>query len=891
MATKSTVDAKKEKSGASGGARSPLSRGPGTAGPALLLFLSGAAGLIYQVLWVKQLSLVVGVDVYAVTTAVSAFFGGLALGSWAFGRRADRIVQPLRLYAALEAAVAVTGIGATLALAKTAPLFVWLEVHAGLFAWLLPFALVGIPAAFMGGTLPVLIRALRNPKGEEEPVFPCAEGGGGAPTPSGGQLASLGGKLYAANTAGAIAGTLLASFALIPAFGVRGSAFVAAAFNLAAGIMVWCWSALASTRLNPRLNKRVEVNALHPSERIVPPARKTALILYAVAGGIALGYEVIWSQALVQWTGTRTFAFAVVLAVYLTGLALGSAWYARRAGRSRDPWGEFGLLIAAAGMIVLLEIASLGGWLTPLQTRAATLAFNVTHHESFAMAARFLVAASCVVLVPTFLLGAAFPAALRLAAGTEHTGRDTGAIIALNTAGGIIGTLLTGFVLVPWLGLERSLAALAVGAALVGAVAARHSGGPDSRRAGDDRKVVPPRKKRWAVLAIGAITLLVAVWIPRDHLARLLAEMRKGQLVFHETSAAGTVAVIEQGAGTKRFRRLYIQGVSNSGDALTSLRYMRLQALLPLLIHRGEPKSALVIGLGTGITAGSLLYYPGLEKRVCAELLPAVARAAPQFAGNSGVTTGARIDLRLRDGRRELLRSPETYDLITLEPPPPSAAGVVNLYSRDFYDLAATRLNRDGLLAQWLPLPTQTDADTRSLVRSFIDVFPHATLWTTELHEMLLVGSLAPIQLDGARISRRFEQPGVTKALTEVGVASPAALLATWVTDRAGLERYAADALPTTDDRPRIEYGGWVLPDDFWKTLSHITERQSDPPLGSGDATLTQEMKRERAILADFYSAGFYAYRGDQEHWQQAMDGVLRADRENPYYRWFVSGP
>lgn len=151
-------------------------------------------------------------------------------------------------------------------------------------------------------------------------------------------------------------------------------------------------------------------------------------------------------------------------------------------------------------------------------------------------------------------------------------------------------------------------------------------------------------------------------------------------MTFHQASAAGTVVVLEQGSAQNRFRRLYIQGVSNSGDAMSSLRYMRLQALLPLIIHRGEPRTALVIGLGTGVTAGSLLRYPGLEKRVCAELLPAVVQGASYFQGNYGVATSERMELRVRDGRRELLRNTERYDLITLEPPPPSAAGVVNLY-------------------------------------------------------------------------------------------------------------------------------------------------------------------------------------------------------------------
>src|SRR5262249_13889147 len=156
----------------------------------------------------------------------------------------------------------------------------------------------------------------------------------------------------------------------------------------------------------------------------------------------------------------------------------------------------------------------------------------------------------------------------------------------------------------------------------------------------------------------------------------------------------------------------YIQGVSNSGDALTSLRYMRLQALLPLLVHPAEPRSALVVGFGTGITAGALLAYPGLERREVVELLPGVVRASPLFGGNFNAAGDSRIRLRIGDGRHELMRGGERYDVITLEPPPPSAAGVVNLYSREFYDLCRQRLAPDGLMAQWWPLPAQNDEDS-----------------------------------------------------------------------------------------------------------------------------------------------------------------------------------
>ncbi|HZF27004.1 MAG TPA: fused MFS/spermidine synthase [Steroidobacteraceae bacterium] len=822
-----------------------VSPGPRLGVPALLLFASGAAGLIYQILWVKQLSLVVGVDVYAVTIAVSAFFAGLAFGSALFGKLADRSPQPLRLYALLELGIATLGVLATVALAHSGALFAQAEAVVGVVAWIIPLALVGIPASLMGGTVPVLARMVT---GEGSGVAPAA------------------GRLYAANTAGAVVGTLLCAFVLIRTLGVRGSGLAAASINLAVALAAFL---LATHSVPARAS---------PAPGPIAHARsdaRLALGLYAVAGGIALGYEVIWSHAIVQWTGTRSFAFAIVLATYLVGLAAGSALGARYVGRLRDVWGAFGLLVAAAGLIALLELAALGAWLTPLQVKAATWAFEIAGGEGAAMSARFATAALCLVFVPTLILGAAFPVALRLGAQAENPGGSTGRLLALNTLGGIAGTLITGFVLVPVLAVERSLGALAILSGVVGGCAVLRGG-----RA--------RRPWAWATLATGALAILATLLIAPDHLARLLAKAHGGELVFHEASAGGTVAVIEQGSGANRFRRLYIQGVSNSGDSLSSLRYMRLQGLLPLIIHRGEPRAALVIGLGTGITAGSLLRYPNLETRVCAELLPAVVRAAPHFSGNFDASRDQGVSIRIRDGRRELLRDLERYDLITLEPPPPSAAGVVNLYSRDFYALAAQRLQADGLFAQWLPLPTQTDDDTRSLVRSFLDAFPYATLWTTELHEMLLVGSMTPIELDTVRIKERFDQPEVAAALREVGVASPAALVATWVADRSGLERYVGDALPVTDDDPRIEYGAWVLPGDFPRTLSHLLAERSEPSLRGGDESFRIELAAYRERLLAFYQAGIYAYQDNRAGWAQSMQRVMSEESDNPYYRWIV---
>lgn len=820
-----------------------------TVGLPLLLFVSGASALVFQVLWVKQLGLIVGIDVYAVTVAVSAFFGGLALGGFLFGRIADGSGRPLRVYAGLEFGIAVLAVAATYALGASPLPFVNLEREAGLAAWLLPMALVAIPAVLMGGTLPVLMRAQ---------------------APTAGSVGADGGRLYAANTAGAIAGALLAPFVFVPAFGVHGAALAAAALNLLAGVAALLLAGGIARRAIPANSARAG-----SAPASTPQRARAALALYALAGGVALGYEVLWSQLIVQFMSTRSFAFAVVLSTYLLGLVLGSALCSRIADRVRNPWGVFGFLIAAAGVTAMLEVTWLGGWLMQAQSQAAAAVQSYTGSLQAAMGARFATAAFLIVFPPTLLLGAAFPLALRLIVDTGHVGRDVGAAVALNTLGGIAGTLVCGFVLVPAFGLVHSLALLAVCASAIGLAAVW---------IGAERAAVA----RGATVGLAGVAVIAAFLTPPDRLASLLSAARGGALAQYEESRGDTVAVIEQHSGQNSFKRLYINGVSNSGDTMTSLRYMRLQALLPLIIQGTEPKSALVIGLGTGITAGALLQYPGLEQRIVAELLPAVVRAAPQFRGNYGVTRDPRVDIRGRDGRRELLASEQRYGLITLEPPPPSAAGVVNLYSTDFYRLAADRLQPGGLVAQWLPLPTQNEADTRSLVRSFIDVFPHATLWTTELHEMLLVGSLEPVALDVPRIVDRFNQPDVAQSLREIGIASPQALLATWVTDRAGLARYAADAPPVTDDRPRIEYARWVRRAEIVETLPKLLALYAPPPLQGADAAFTDSVATERRNLMRFYSAGLNAYKGDREAWAGDIRYVMAADGGNPYYRWIT---
>jgi predicted membrane-bound spermidine synthase len=806
--------------------------------PAFLLFLSGMAALVYQMVWVRQLTLVVGVDVYAVTTGVAAFFAGLALGSAAFGRIADRSERPVRIYVILEVGVAVLGIVATALMARAPAVFVSLQDAVGPAAWLLPLLIVGVPAFLMGGTLPVLVRAVEP---DEEHVGAAS------------------GSLYAWNTGGAILGALLVPFALAPAFGLKGAAIFAVVLNLVAAGMAWT------------VDHRREIPEFESDEPEERSDRRLALAIYAFAGALALGYEIVWSQLLVQFLSTRAFAFAIVLATYLTGLVVGSAIHSRFADHVKNHWLVFGALISGAGLSALLIFASIGTWLPDLQT---SVAGALTGAGELAMYARFAVAALVVLFVPTVFLGAAFPAAVRLTSHADRIGRGVGSVAAWNTLGGIAGTFLVGFVLIPWLGVSRTLGMLAVLATLLGALAAFRG--------------APRRLALSGIIAAAVVTTGAALLLPSDKLATLLAEERGGEVVFYEEGAGGAVAVLAQDSLKGTFRRLYISGVSNSGDSFPSLRYMRLQALLPLVIHNGEPKSAMVIALGTGITCGSLLADPSLERRVCVELLPEVVRAAALFDGNFDVTNDERVTIDVADGRHHLLRHDDRYDLITLEPPPPSAAGVANLYSREFYELARDRLNENGLVAQWWPLATQNDEDSRSIVRAMLEVFPHLSVWTTEIHEMLLVGSMEPLELDAQRISRRFEEPSIASALAEVGVKSPAALVATWVTGRDELERYAGAAPPVTDDHPVIEYARWVREDELERVLPRILEERTEPPVANADMPFLLELKTERGRLLTFYEGTLLALGGNREGWRRTMNAVIREEADNPYYNWIL---
>jgi hypothetical protein len=571
--------------------------------------------------------------------------------------------------------------------------------------------------------------------------------------------------------------------------------------------------------------------------------------LYCIAGGVALGYEVVWSQSIVQFMSTRAHAFALVLATYLCGLAAGSALYARRADRLRDPWGLFAVLIASAGLLALLQLAGLGRWLVLAQTQAELLVLQATGNELAGMCARFAVAAMSMVLLPTVLLGAAFPLAVRLAVDGRRVGRDVGTVVALNTLGGILGVGLTGFVLIPAVGLVRTLALLAGLAALVGVdcgMAWQRRGAAGQGHGADGGHCL-----RGGGRADGATPGRAAAWCtqrPAD---------------FYREGKGGTVAVVKQTrqgrasaactSGRVQYRRCHAIAALHAPAGAVAVADSRWRAAFSAgdrLWHRHHRRRDAALP-GPGTPGGGRTVARGTTPRRCsrATTMPcrthawtsACAMAAASCCAAMNATTWS-------PWSRHRLRRPvwSTFIRAISTSWPPTAC------------------NR-GLLAQWLPLPTQNDEDTRALVRSFIDVFPHASLWTTEFHEMLLIGSLQPLHLDVPRI-QRFSQLSVASTLAEVGIDSPQALLATWITDRAGLARYAGNAAAVTDDQPRIEYAPWVRPREItgaagcWRCARHRRCRCAAP--GFAGAVNDQWLTLQR-----FYSLSLHAYNGNCQAW------------------------
>ncbi len=721
---------------------------------ALLFFLSGATGLVYELLWVRLLYQAFGSTIQSVTTVVAAYMGGLGLGAWLLGRRADRHPRPGALYGRLEIAIGVFGLVSPLVLALVHQGYV-----AAASAWhlsggasvALRFGLAAlvllVPTTLMGGTLPVLTRAFTGPDRAE--------------------LQHSLGRLYGLNTLGAVVGTALAGFFLIEWVGIQASLWGTALVNLSIGVV--------ALRL-PDPQTGTQGVAAEPGRLGEAPARalrRAALVLLALTAFASLLDEIAWTRVLVMIVGGSTYAFTLVLLVFLLGIGAGSAVVARRSAPASDTAADAAIAqaVTAAGAAVLFVVFG-------VLPRYIIAVFQTPSLGATERLLAMGLAVGAVVLIPALGMGMTFPLLTDLVAPRDVArGADVGRAYALNTLGSIAGAVLTGFVLVVALGTDLTLrigVAINAAAALTLAVLAAR---------GVPEHSAQQRRLQLRVLGAGGLAsvgLAVALAMPRwstrlidlgpSIYARqpmnaaavedFLAHRGVRQLAFKEGWNA-TISVWESGPG----RTLKVNGkadASDHGDMDTEI----LLGLAPAAARPGAT-GALVIGYGSGVTTRVLAGVPGMERVRVVEIEPAVLDMSRFFLHvNDTVLARANVSVVVDDARSALQIDRARYDVIVSEPSNPWLAGVATLYTPEFFRIVRGRLTDEGVFCQWVQLYQLPVSVVTGIVRNFAAVFPHVEIWFSSPGDVMLLGSARPLVYDPAWLGRLVGPHG---ALGELG--------------------------------------------------------------------------------------------------------------------------
>src|SRR5215831_18202390 len=738
----------------------------------LLLAGSGCAALIYEIVWLQLLQLVIGSSAVSLGLLLAAYMGGLCLGSATMPRLVSWQRNPLIVYACLELGIATFSMITLFGLPALGRVYLagptsgmlGLVMRGGVAAaCLLP------PTILMGASFPAIARWVES-------------------TP---KAVSWLGALYSANIAGAVAGCLIAGFYLLRVYDMATATYAAAAINAAV--------ALAALALGTRGQTPRPVFGDKGSDPLSPTAPGAVFVYIAIAlsGLTALGAEVVWTRLLSLLLGATVYTFSIILAVFLIGLWAGSSigsFLVRRIGHPRLALAGTQILLAAA----IAETAYTLTYLLPYWPVDPWLSMNPWFTFDLDML-------RCIrtILPATLLWGASFPMALASASAEgQDPARLSGEIYAANTAGAIAGALAFSLFLIPAIG-TRGSQQLLIALAVVGALLAAASFVWVIR----DRIWTVRLRTRIVAAAALAGTLLVA-WgltstisdVPWQMIAygRRVAPILRGLGLSSEArplfvgEGMNSSVVITDRAGQRFF---YVSGKSEASSALLDMRLQRLMGHLPALIHR-QPQSVLVVGFGAGVTAGSFVQYPDVEKIIFCELEPIIPPASDEFFGteNYHVLRDHRARMIYDDARHFILTTREKIDVITTDPIHPWVKGTSALYSKEYFELVRAHLNPGGVAAQWLPL-YESDPDTVKMqLATFFDVFPQGTVWSNYLngdgYDLVLLGRLdsSPINIDA--VQKRLEGTGYSKvleSLADVQIASAADLFATYAGRASGL--------------------------------------------------------------------------------------------------------
>ncbi|MZH05249.1 MAG: MFS transporter [Nitrospinae bacterium] len=742
-----------------------------------LFFFSGISGLIYQVVWTRMLTLVFGHTIYSVSVVLSAFMAGLGLGSYLYGTTIDKVGKPLLVYGKVELLIGLSAAFLSLLFSKFSPVYAWfyqwmpdLFFQTGLVKAGLAFSLVLIPTIFMGATLPIMAK-----------YFVTGE------THAGKQV----GYLYSINTFGAAAGCLVAGYFLIEYLGVLQTALVAASVNIFIGI----FCVLKFKKSDPETP--IQWNLPKPAPHSFQFEKENILWIAVsfLCGFSALAYEVVWTRILVFGIGSTVYSFSLMLANFLFGITVGGLLIVPFFKRNYNFRILLTLFQLGIGIYIVFSIYQsdwvLSSFFRPLRMESPLSEFWIDVRN-----------ASALMFFPTLLFGMSFPVLTHLVTrGSENIGSSLGLIYAVNTLGGILGSLVAGYLLLPNVGSQQTLTFLAMLNVLTGILLFATS----TYFSGVLRKGI--------AVSISILLILVLGLMPDDLLQGIflrnsLGKKKPESLVYLNEGLTTTVAVFNDDDDNFGLRRksLILNGVNMSANHMHSQKYMTLLSYIPLLLIE-DPKDVLVICFGTGLTSGAAGVYPGIDTVDAVDISPGVFIAAPHFSDtNYDAVKNPKIHQIVQDGRNHLLTTSKKYDVITAEPPPPTNAGAVNLYTREYYELTKKALKPGGIVSQWIPLHSQTETHIYEHFRTFLESFPYVMSWYPSKQELIIIGSNDPLDIDFKKIQKRFEHPAVKNVMGKIRFENPFTLLGSiWFLKRE-LEAMGSRQRLITDNNASLEF-------------------------------------------------------------------------------------
>ena len=756
------------------------------------IFISGASALIYQLIWVRLLGLVFGVSSFAVATVVAVFLLGLGLGSYFFGRWSERARDPLRIYLYVELGIAVTSLIAYLVI-ETLPVYRYLYEYAynnlGFYglsvARLLLSMLVLLPPVFLiGGTMPLLAKYfLRDPA----------------------NLGSSFSKIYYLNTLGACAGALLTGFVFVRYFGVIGTLIIAVGGNLLVALIIG-------------LSKR-GTGVARPATGVKPPYSYMLVFLF-LTGFISLSYEMLWVRILSTYGLSTSQAFALILAGFLLGFSVGAWVVARKVDRRRDleAWfSAMSIVTAFSGAVVLLLFR---------QFEALTIVLaDATPMSQLALG---MALAFTVSFIPAVFMGILFPLGVRIYAhDVDRIGAKAGNTFFSNTLGCVLGSLLTGFVLIPFVGMWNTTLLL-INLSLLIAVAFLLRGRG-------------PARAQWVSLVVVAAVanLLVFTDSKTFHAELKGPDPRTAaegfDVIYYAEGLSGTVTAVERG----NYRGLFVDGQNVSGTDPVLLADSKMLAHVPLLLAE-EPEVALTVGYGTGTTSGSMLLYDVEVHAV--EIEEKIIEAAPLFREvNYASYADADLDIVLDDARNYIATTDQEFSVIVTDVTNLKYKRNPYLYTREYFEIMRDALSEEGVAAAWLPVGGLSFNDLRTLIATFDSVFPHTTAWyftQFPTHFIILVGTPGPILVNLEELREKMAQ--VDSDLRSLNVDNVYKLASMLLLGESDIDSLVDGAPLHTDNRPILEYSDMDLYNvvDVAPNLGRLIEFQQEDLLeyfkGSG---------------------------------------------------------